>query len=63
MRLDTMSKYDPQNRYDAANTVQIKMKLNKKTDSDILEQFEKVGSKQGYIKALIRADIEKSNQK
>ena len=35
MRLDTMSKYDPQNRYDAANTVQIKMKLNKKTDSDL----------------------------
>lgn len=55
-----MSKYDPQNRYDAANTVQIKMKLNKKTDSDILEQFEKVGSKQGYIKALIRADIERN---
>lgn len=53
-------KQTPQSRYDAANTVQIKMKLNKKLDSDILEQLEKVGNKQGYIKALIRADIKKN---
>lgn len=54
------SKQTPQAKYDAANTVQVKMKLNKKSDSDILEQLEKVGSKQGYIKALIRADIERN---
>lgn len=54
------SKQTPQAKYDAANTVQVKMKLNKKNDSDILERLEKVGSKQGYIKALIRADIERN---
>lgn len=50
-----MSK-DAQARYDEANTVQIKLKLNIKTDADILARLEQVGNKQGYIKALIRAD-------
>lgn len=55
-----MNKQTPQAKYDAANTVQVKMKLNIKNDKDILEQLEKVESKQGYIKALIRADIERN---
>lgn len=46
-----------QSRYDASNTVQIKMKLNRKTDADILDKLDGVGNKQGYIKSLIRADI------
>lgn len=44
-------------KYDAANTVQLKMKLNVKTDADILEKLESVNNKQGYIKDLIRKDI------
>lgn len=44
-------------KYDKANTKQVHLKLNIKTDKDILEQLEKVDNKQGYIKALIRADI------
>lgn len=59
--MNLMNKQTPQAKYDAANTVQVKMKLNIKNDKDILEQLEKVESKQGYIKALIRADLEKSN--
>lgn len=46
-------------KYDAANTVQLKLKLNKKTDADILARLEKSGNKQGYIKELIRADMKK----
>lgn len=49
--------YRAQVKYDAANTIQFKMKLNKKTDADILAQLEKVGNKQGYIKELIRKDM------
>ena len=45
-------------KYDEAKTVQFKMKLNKGTDSDILEKLASVENKQGYIKQLIRADIE-----
>ena len=44
-------------KYDAANTVQVKLKLNKKTDADILARLEEEGNTQGYIKKLIRADI------
>ena len=50
-------KYASQQKYDKANTTQIRMKLNLKTDADILEKLESVGNKQGYIKALIREDI------
>lgn len=49
-------------RWDAANTRQIKMKLNLRTDADILKRFDEVRSIQGYIKALIRQDIEKNPQ-
>lgn len=45
--------------YDMENTVQIRLKLNKKTDADILEWFAKQQSKQGSIKRLIREEIEK----
>lgn len=52
------NKQTTQARYDAKNTVQVKLKLGKTTDADILAQLEKVGNKQGYIKELIRKDIE-----
>ena len=46
-------------KYDAAHTVQVKLKLNIETDSDILQQLDNVQNKQGYIKALIREDMRK----
>ena len=45
------------NKYDKENTRQISVRLNKKTDADILEHLETVESKQGYIKELIRRDM------
>lgn len=47
----------PQARYDRAHTKQVVLKLNLKTDADILRQLEACGNKQGYIKALIREDL------
>ena len=52
-----MDKYKSQEKYDKQNTVAVKLKLNKKTDADILEALEKSGNKQGYIKSLIRKEI------
>ena len=49
-----------QRRYDKAHTVGVYMKLNKTTDADVLQRLSEVENKQGYIKALIRADIEKT---
>ena len=56
------SKYEAQERYDDWNTRQVKLKLNVKTDKDILEWVDKHRygrdtSVQGAIKALIREDI------
>ena len=45
-------------KWDKAHTVQVKLKLNKNTDKDILQKLQAVGNKQGYIKGLIRKDIE-----
>jgi hypothetical protein len=53
----TFNKTEYDKTYDEQNTVQFKMKLNRKTDKDILKKLETVKSKQGYIKSLIRADI------
>jgi hypothetical protein len=52
--------YEVQKRYDDAHTVQVKMKLNRKTDADIIEYLESTGNKQGAIKEAIRAQITKS---
>lgn len=46
-----------QERYDAKSTVQVKMKLNIKTDADIIRKLESVPNKQGFIKELIRSTI------
>lgn len=52
-----------QKKYDEANRDRWKsvhFKLNKETDTDIIEKLETVGSMNGYIKSLIRKDIEES---
>ena len=49
-------------KYDAKNTKQYHLKLNLTTDADIIAALERQESMQGYIKALIRADIEKAGK-
>ncbi len=55
-------RYNAQSRYDEWNTTQVKLKLNNKTDQDILawirqKRRSRETTVQGAIKALIRADI------
>lgn len=57
---DPRPKFDPQAKYDRANTTMIAVKLNRKTDADILAKLDAVGNRQGYIKRLIRSDISKN---
>lgn len=40
--------------YDKVNCKGLYIKLNKKTDADIIEFLDSVGNKQGLIKELIR---------
>lgn len=49
-------------KYDRENTLQIHLKLNKKNDQDIIQRLESAGNKQGYIKELIRKDIESGSK-
>jgi len=48
-------------RYQKANVIQINIRLNKKTDSDIILALETVSNKQGFIKELIRDRIREEN--
>lgn len=45
--------------YDKENTVRVNMKLNRKTDADILDRLAEESNRQAYIKVLIRADIKR----
>lgn len=53
--------WEKQARYDAKHARRVSLKLNDKTDSDVLKKLDEVPSKQGYIKGLIRADIARAN--
>lgn len=44
-------------KYDKNNTRNIMFKFNKKTDADILKKLDSVDNRQGYIKQLIRNDM------
>ena len=44
----------PQSRYDATHTTHITLKLNLRTDADIIEYIGSQPSKQGAIKSAIR---------
>ncbi len=57
-------KYGAQSQYNDYNTAQVKLKLNYKTDADVIRwinahQASRDSSVQGAIKALIRANITK----
>ena len=46
-------------RYDADNTVRVSLKLNRRTDADIIAYLQGQPNKQGLIKTLLRAEMEK----
>ena len=59
----TDSKREAIARYDAKATRQIHLKLNLKTDADILEHLDRAENIQGYIKELIRNDMNGEHEK
>ena len=54
------AKNQSKERYARENTRPLKVKLNLKTDADILAKLEAEPNMQGYIKRLIREDISRS---
>lgn len=61
-------KYSAQSFYDECNSIQIKLKLDYKTDADVIQWLNRQkhsnnSSMQGAIKALIRQQISIEQQK
>ena len=54
----TQAQRDAQKKYDAANTKQYHLKLNTTTDEAIIGHLDAKKNTQGYIKSLIRDDME-----
>lgn len=48
--------------FDKENTVKLTIKINKRTDADIIQHLQEIINKQGYLKQLIRADIAREAQ-
>jgi len=53
-----MQDYKKQMEWQKKNTTLINMRLNNGTDADIIKHLESVPSRAGYIKSLIRRDME-----
>ena len=51
------------NNYEKENLRQIRLKINRKTEPELLEWIEKQDNIQGYIKRLILEDMEKEKEK
>lgn len=49
-------------KYLKANTKIVSLRLNYNTDTDILKKLDEVDSKMGYIKELIRKDLQKEKK-
>lgn len=56
-----MGKYDAQTSWKAQHTTRVVLNLNHNTDADILLKLSQVGNKQGYLKDLIRKDLQASH--
>ena len=51
------------NNYEKENLRQIRLKINRKTEPELLEWIEKQDNIQGYIKQLIRENMERAKKK
>ena len=52
-----MTRTESANKYNAAKTVTILIRINKLTEYDILDHLQSKPNKNGYIKNLIKQDI------
>lgn len=50
-------------QYEKENLRQIRLKINRKTEPELLEWIEKQENIQGYIKRLILEDMEREKEK
>lgn len=51
--------YEAIEKYQKENIRRFVLKLNKKTDADLIKHLDKKKNRQGYLKELIKNDMEK----
>jgi hypothetical protein len=56
-------KTKPQRDYHKTHTTPFIFRLNNKTDADIISHLSGLDNKQGYVKRLIRADMERNGSR
>lgn len=54
-------KYEPQRRYHAKAIMRVTVDFNRNTESDLVERIEREPNRSGYIKQLVREDMERRN--
>lgn len=59
---EKQSKYSAQMRYDAKNVVKVTIKLNRKTDDDILSKIDMSKPISTQLKYLIRCGLEQNER-
>lgn len=56
--MKTKAEIRASNKYNKEKTISVQLRLNKTTDADIIDKLATVPSKMGYIKELIRKDLQ-----
>lgn len=59
MPVDKQKQYERQAKWNQANTWIFNIRLMRTTEADLIEHLNQQPNKSGYIKSLIRADMEK----
>ena len=62
MPVDKQKQYERQAKWDQANTIRFLVKFVKTTEADLIEHLNQQPNKSGYIKSLIRADIQREKE-
>ena len=52
---------EAQKRYKAKNTVRVTIDFNRATEQPLIDKLDEQENKSGYIKSLIRKDVESGN--
>ena len=61
--MSSEKKETPQDRYHKAKTVSVAIRFMKNTEQDLIDKLNSVPNKAGYIKTLIRQDMEREQQR
>ena len=55
-------KYKAQKKYMAENTVRHELRLNRRTDADILEAFDRLPNRSAFVKTAIREKLNRERR-